>query len=177
MKLAVGLVTTLLFAGNAVPLLYSTNPHPPKAEWAIVLGVGMRDVEEPYDETRSRLETALRLWNEQRITRVLVSGCSRPDEIDESTAMADWLQRRGVDAITVDNHAPRTVHTMLRARDVYGIRQATVITNTYHLPRALYLARRLGIEAAGAAAPDGGWRYALRELIARPLAVIEIEIR
>ena len=87
---------------------------------------------------------------------------------DEPHAMAAWLEARGVPPadIVVDEGGHRTAATMADAAAL-GVRSAHVVTQGYHLPRALYFARHAGIDALGVPAPTrrAGWLDSLRVFV------------
>ncbi|MCC6808581.1 MAG: YdcF family protein [Deltaproteobacteria bacterium] len=173
---AVSLLASLL-AGNAIVLHFAPGYlNDERPAWAIVLGAGVRSDGVPYDETRERLAETLKLWNDGLVSRVLVSGGSRPEEIDETAAMANWLVAHGVarEEIVVDASAPRTIASFARAAEVHAIRSALVITTDSHLARSRYLAACFGIATIGIRpnAPSPTHSVA-REWLARPLALIE----
>jgi SanA protein len=153
---------------------------------AIVLGNRVLPDGRPSDTLAERLRVGLALYVEGRVQRVIVSGAFYGvDEYDEPGAMAAWLVRHGVpaSAITLDRTGHRTAATMA-AVAAMGIREALVCTQGYHLPRALYLARRAGIDATGVAARNGPsehgerrFRIFLRESLARAESVVETALR
>ena len=91
--------------------------------------------------------------------------------------MRRYLTKGGVPerAISVDLEGLSTFDSCWRARSVFGIQRAILVTQAFHLPRAVFLARAAGIDAVGVRAGGGRWRalYVWRELLARPLAVVD----
>lgn len=154
----------------------------PGRRYAIVLG-GRVSLDVPSAELASRLETALALYRAGRAEKIIVSGAVR-GSYDEPRAMAAWLAAHGVKMadISVDPGGHRTAATMAGAA-ARGIRSALVVTQRYHLPRALFLARRAGIDAVGVPSPDhrpGLWdpfRVLCRETAARAESVLEVALR
>jgi len=126
-----------------------------------------------------RLHCALELYESGKVKQVLVSGDHGRRDYNEVHAMKKWLLQRGVKEshIQVDHAGFRTLDTMQRARNVFRIRAATICTQGFHLPRAVFLASRAGIDAAGvisdrrvyAAERKNTWR----ERIARIAAVVD----
>jgi vancomycin permeability regulator SanA len=88
------------------------------------------------------------------VSRILLSGSTRGPTYDEPAAMRELALRLGVpdSAIDLDRGGTRTLETCLRARDLFGVRRALLVSQRYHLPRALILCDALGIDAVGAAA-------------------------
>jgi SanA protein len=156
----------------------------PERPTAIVLGNRIFAGGIPGAELEERLALALALHRAGRARRLLVSGAAHGD-YDEPAVMAAWLERRGVPLadILLDRGGHRTAATMADAA-AWGIRSALVCTQAYHLPRALYLARKAGIDALGVPAGGPGaagghtvTRVLVREILARAEAVVEVALR
>ena len=133
----------------------------PAAPVALVLGAGLRPDGTPSDYLAARLADAAELYADGRIRAVLVSGDHGTLAYDEVTAMSDWLVAHGVPAgkVVADHAGFDTYDSCQRAARVFGVRRAIVITQGFHLPRALFLCRQAGIDAVGvAAATEGGLR-------------------
>lgn len=120
-----------------------------------------------------RMQAAAELIREQRLKHLLVSGDNATLYYNEPIVMWRDLLARGVRTtdMTLDYAGFSTFDTLTRARDVFAVDQAVLITQAWHLPRALFIADVLGIEAVGCAAPrlpaDGIWLLLLREWVAR----------
>ena len=148
----------------------------PAVPWGIVFGAGLAPGGEPSPILAERLDTALALWRAGRVERLLLTGNSDPYH-DEIRSMRRYLTKGGVPerAISGDLEGVSTFDSCWRARSVFGIQRAILITQAFHLPRAVFLARSAGIDAVGVRAGGGRWRalYVWRELLARPLAVVD----
>ena len=148
----------------------------PAVPWGIVFGAGLAPGGEPSPILAERLETALLLWRTGRVERLLLTGNADPYH-DEIRSMRRYLTKGGVPdrAISVDLEGVSTFDSCWRARGVFGIQRAILVTQAFHLPRAVFLARAAGIDAVGVRAGGGRWRalYVWRELLARPLAVVD----
>jgi SanA protein len=171
-----------LIARACAATLPGVEPAPLRP-YAIVLGNRVFPDGRVSRELAGRLETALALHRAGRAGKVIVSG--RVGEgYDEPHAMAAWLEARGVPAVdvVVDEGGHRTAATMADAAAL-GVRSAHVVTQGYHLPRALHFARHAGIDALGVPAPDrrAGWvewlRVYVRETLARAEALLEVAVR
>lgn len=154
------------------------HPSTLKAPVAIVPGASVYRKGIPSPHLRERLQSALALFRDGRVKRVLVSGARRPT-YDETGPMRRWLIQNGVpsSAIDVDPAGFRTLDTMFRAAEVFGVRHAIVCTQRYHLPRAIFLARRAGIDAVGLAADPPhattAWGDRARESLAAVVALAD----
>ncbi|GAA1082899.1 SanA/YdcF family protein [Nocardiopsis composta] len=122
----------------------------PERPVAIVLGAAMWP-QGPSPLLARRLDLAVRLHRAGRVRAVLVSGDNRPCSGNETDGMVDYLIEAGVPerAVAADPHGYRTWDSCVRARDVYGVDAAVMVTQAFHLPRAVALARAAGIDAVG----------------------------
>jgi vancomycin permeability regulator SanA len=175
----------VLLAASVIPTAYielATRTHvvtpdaAPAVPWGLVFGAGLAPGGEPSPILAERLETALMLWRSGRVERLLLTGNTDPYH-DEIRSMRRYLTKGGVPerAISVDLEGLSTFDSCWRARGVFGVQRAILVTQGFHLPRAVYLARAAGIDAVGVRAGGGRWRapYVWRELLARPLALVD----
>jgi SanA protein len=153
--------------------LFEHVPEVMSREAAIVPGAYVFPDGTPSDLLADRLAAALALVRAGKVARVLVSGGP-----DEAPAMRAWLRARGAGRVDEDPAGLRTWATMRRAAAVFGVRDAVVCTQRFHLPRALYLARAAGLDALGLVADratDRASAYnASREQIARMRAWLDV---
>jgi vancomycin permeability regulator SanA len=156
--------------------IYFRAEDVPARPVGIVLGTGPGT-----PEMAARLNAAAALYKDGKVRCLLVSGGSNLDEgrYDEAVVMCAGLVHRGVPraAITQDNKGWRTLDSIARARQVYGLTQVVIISQNLHLPRSLFLADHWGLDAVGFAArePKPIWSEShLRELLARVLAVADV---
>lgn len=140
--------------------------HAPPRPVALVLGAHVRR-DGPSDMLEDRLATALELYRSGRCESIILSGAHHRHDHDEVSVMRRWMEARGVDPddLFLDHAGLRTFDSMVRAREVFGAERILVVTQRYHLPRAVYIARHVGLDAVGVAAPPGH-RYS-RSLKAR----------
>ena len=145
------------------------------AEVIVVLGARVYADGRLSDALADRLEAALRLYRAGRAPTVLVSGAD-----EEPRAMRRWLEARGVPpaAIVEDAGGFDTYSTMARARGAYGATSAIVVTQAFHLPRALYLGARKGLACEGVVADARRYQkagyYQLREVFSRVRAFVDV---
>lgn len=121
----------------------------------------------------ARMSAAARLLRQGRVDHLLLSGDNRTRSYNEPIAMWRDLRDRRVrdEDMTLDYAGFSTFDTLARARDVFDVEHALLITQDWHLPRALFIADALGLEVSGCAVPAGPvagvWRLQLREWVAR----------
>ncbi|RKN47938.1 YdcF family protein [Micromonospora endolithica] len=132
----------------------------PAADVVIVLGTEVAaDRREPGTRLAGRLRTAAELVHAGKARVVLVSGDGGGASGDEPSVMTSYLtERLGVDRgrVVADPSGLDTYDSCARARDVYGVTRALIVTQSYHLARAVTLCRHLGVDADGVAADCDG---------------------
>ncbi|MFF5069780.1 vancomycin high temperature exclusion protein [Micromonospora olivasterospora] len=137
----------------------------PAADVVIVLGTAVAaDRRQPGDRLTGRLETAAELVRSGRARVILVSGDGGGTSGDEPAVMTSHLtDRLGVDPrrVVADPFGLDTYDSCARARGVYGVRRALVVTQSYHLARAVTLCRQLGLDVDGVTARCPGCGRAL----------------
>lgn len=145
----------------------------PQADAILVLGAYVYPDGRVSAVVRDRLDTALDAYAARKSTRILVSGDHGRKEYDEVNTMKAYLLSRGLtdERVFMDHAGFNTYDSMYRARDIFKARKLIIVTQQYHLSRAVYLARRMGIDAYGVAADRSAYpnirKYELREFLAR----------
>jgi vancomycin permeability regulator SanA len=177
--LVAGLLARRVVEAEASPIVAAAAA--PAAPVAIVFGAGVRG-DRLSAVLFDRLETAVELYRAGKAAKLLVTGDHGRKSYDEPGAMAAFLEARGVrpEDIFLDHAGFDTYASLYRARAVFEVDRALLVSQDFHLPRALYYARRLGIEATGVRADRRpyqreGW-YAVRELLASLKAVAVADV-
>jgi vancomycin permeability regulator SanA len=118
---------------------------------AIVFGAGLRHNGTPTTVLADRVTTAASLYLEGKVTRILMSGSISGVHYNEPAAMRSFAVDLGVPAedILVDTGGTRSLYTCQRAHQVFGIEEALLISQRFHLPRALIICDAIGISAEG----------------------------
>jgi len=191
-RLAVGLGVVVLLVGAPVVWVQLSGraheralgdvPHEPVA---LVLGAGIAANGQPSPYLRRRLDAAAALYRDGRVATILVSGDHSTPYHDEPTVMRTYLLAHGVpDAVVVRDDAGLDTHaSCVRAHDVYGVDRAVVVTQDYHLPRALFTCRHAGIDAVGvgvsaaSARPYQSLMWHVREMPASLRAVLDTVVQ
>lgn len=143
------------------------------ADCILVLGCGVREDGSPSLMLRDRLETGIVLYQAGAAPKLLMSGDHGRKDYDEVNLMKSYAMERGIPSedIFMDHAGFSTYDSMYRARDIFCAEKIIVVSQEYHLPRALYLAEKLGLEAYGVPALDVNYRgqayRELREMLAR----------
>jgi SanA protein len=167
---------------EAGPFCVEDVPAVPARKAALVLGCAPTVQGRPNRFFTGRIEAAARLHQAGKVKALIVSGDNSTTQYDEPTAMKQALMKAGVpeSAIHLDYAGFRTLDSVVRAREVFGQEAFVVVSQRFHNERAVFLARRLGMEATGFNAADvpgrRGLRTRLREYLARVQAVLDVTV-
>jgi vancomycin permeability regulator SanA len=135
---------------------YRPGGHGPDAPVLLVLGAQVApNGTEPMPFLRGRLDTAAMLLSQGHAKVALVTGDANGGSGNETAVMTSYLLRqKGIDParVVIDPDGKDTYDSCIRAKQVYGVTRALVVTQPYHLGRAVALCRHVGIEADGVAA-------------------------
>lgn len=150
---------------------------PNKCDTVIVLGAGIRLDGNPCDILADRLDTGAKVYVRRISKTILLTGDNSGESYNELKVMKNWIMNNYTKAnireqdLLIDNCGFCTFDSMYRAKTVFNIESAIISTNRYHLPRAIYIARKLGIDAYGIASDmrkyDRMKKYKRRELLAQ----------
>lgn len=118
---------------------------------AIVFGAGVWRNGEPSPVLYDRLETAAELYQAKLVSKLLLTGDNRFENYNEPAVMRATLERMGIpsDALVEDFAGRRTYDSCYRAVEIFGVRDAVLVTQEFHLARALYTCNRLGVASIG----------------------------
>lgn len=185
-----GVLLVLVVVGANAYILLSTRGEStadvadvPAAQVAIVPGALVKPNGRMSAMLADRVRQASALWHAGKVEKVLVSGDHHTWAYDEPDTMRKALVEEGVPARDVfEDHAGfDTWATMVRARSIFGVHDAVVVTQGFHMPRALFLAREAGIHATGLTADLHQWGYqgersSVREVFSRVKAIADVSL-
>jgi vancomycin permeability regulator SanA len=172
---------------------YETAQAVPTKTAAIVFGAAVWDGT-PSPALADRVDGAVELYRQGKVGHLLMSGDNSHEKYDEPTAMREQAIAMGVPAaaITRDYAGFSTYDSCYRARDIFGVKDAVLVTQDYHLSRALFTCRALGIDAVGLRIADWQFHperltrgtyptdmaasYTTREWLARANAVLAVAV-
>ena len=144
-----------------------------EADCIMVLGAGVYSDGSPTPMLRDRLETGVALYKAGAAPKLLLTGDNGQEEYNEVAAMLTYVLDKGIpeEDVFLDYAGFSTYESVYRAKAIFQVKKAIVVTQTYHLFRALYGCRRMGIEALGAGADQaiysGSTSREIREILAR----------
>lgn len=155
----------------------------PSCDVALVLGTSakLRDGRTNL-HFEGRMDAAAELYRAGKVRHLLVSGDNRHRSYNEPTQMRDALIKRGVpdSAITADYAGFRTLDSVVRARQIFKLNRCIIVTQRYHNPRALEIARANDLEAWGYCPPDvailHSFRTECREVLARTVTLFDLYV-
>ena len=154
----------VIFLLNAASQTFSEDKAPAKRV-AIVFGAEVKKDGTPSAVLRDRVETAVALYKSGKVEKLLMSGDNRFVDYNEPESMRQYALTLGMpdSAIVLDYAGRRTYDTCYRAREIFGVDSAILVTQRFHMPRALFLCNAFGIDAVGAEADN--YYYLKRSLL------------
>jgi SanA protein len=182
------LLVLLVAAANVYVLVEgedstSSIAEVPKTEVAIVPGALVQPNGKMSVMLGDRVKDAARLWHAGKVQKILVSGDHGLWTYDEPDTMREALVRHGVTPRDIfEDHAGfDTWQTMERARSIFGVDRAVVVTQGFHMPRALFLAEQAGIDATGLVSDLHPYGYQkkkseVREVLSRVKAIYDVTV-
>ena len=156
----------------------------PNAPVAIVFGAGLWGNGKPSPVLRDRVATAADLYFQNKVEKLLMSGDNSYIDYNEPGAMTDYAIELGVpeEDIVQDYAGRRTYDTCYRAKEIFKVTDAILVTQSFHLPRAIYTCRELGLNTVGVSADLRKYHtnsllyWNIRESLASMVALWEVNI-
>jgi SanA protein len=184
------LLSLVLTLPRVFTSVYSVNriyqkENAPAERLAIVFGAGLRRDGTPTPILQDRVETAADLYFSGKVEKILMSGDNRFEYYNEPGAMRQYAVSLGVPetAIALDYAGRRTYDTCYRAKVIFGATEALLVTQKFHLPRALFICNALGLKSYGIEANNIHFRkislliWNIREQIATAGALFDVYLR
>ncbi|QYS89588.1 SanA/YdcF family protein [Flavobacterium davisii] len=160
-------------------LIYTSDTKIPTNKVGIIFGAGING-NQPSKYLKDRLDAGIQLYNKHKIEKILLSGDNGRDEYDELTVMKNYCYQNGVDTtkIYIDYAGFDTYSTLYRAKSIFKIKNAILISQKYHLNRAIYIGSQKGLDVIGYSANKGaykGYKYVcFREYFSRFKSVMDV---
>ncbi len=167
-------------ASQSRKYIYESTETVPVTDVAMVLGASVTSSGDLSGILKERADEAVALYRAGKVKKILVTGDNGTVSHNEVDPTARYLASIGIraDDIFLDHAGFDTYSSMYRARDVFAVHSVTVVSQDFHLPRAVYLARTLGLDAYGVDATGGGLRIFnyLREIPATFKALWDVAL-
>ncbi|WP_424244119.1 SanA protein [Elusimicrobium posterum] len=167
------MVLAIIFYVNSSTSKYTFDKviDVPRTKAALVLGAGIRG-SRPSVYLQDRLDAAIELYRTGKAGTILISGDDGNDRDDEIRVMRKYLLEQGVPEprITEDTSGYNTYASVYRAKNTFGFNEITIVTQNYHLPRAIFICKKMGMTCYGLSADKSKYskmaQHKLREYFA-----------
>jgi SanA protein len=184
---ALGFAVLVIFIVNLVihlksaPYIYKNVSDVPNAQTALIPGAAVLKDGTLSAIFQDRVNEAIALYQAKKVSKILVSGDNSTVSHNEVNPVRDYLLQKGIPSedIFLDHAGFDTYSTMYRARDIFQVSSVIIATQSFHLPRAVYIARSLGLNAYGISADKGNilFKNYFREVFADEKAVLDLALR
>lgn len=181
-----GLLVIFIFLTNMVfylvtkSFIYNDITDVPDTQAALIPGAAISKDGALSTVFKDRVDMAIKLYKAKKVTKILVSGDNSTVSHDEVNPVRLYLLSKGIpdQDIFLDHAGFDTYSTMYRAQYIFGISSVTVTTQSFHLPRSVFIARQLGMKAYGVKADVARVliRNYVREMFADEKAVLDLVI-
>lgn len=174
------LLANMSVLSSGKKFVYTESNNIPKAQVGLILGAKVYSDGRLSQMMQDRADTAIGLYKSGKVEKLLMSGDHGTVGYDEVNTVKEYLLNKGVkpEDLFLDHAGFDTYDSVYRARDVFRVKSMTIVTQKFHLPRAVYLARALGMEANGIVADQreylGMFWNESREMVARSKAFLDI---
>ncbi|MCL1907036.1 MAG: YdcF family protein [Propionibacteriaceae bacterium] len=172
------LVVTSVASDGRSYTVDTVDPH----DVVIVFGAGLYG-DQPTPYLKARLTIARDLYNSGKVRAILLTGDNLTEHHNEPAVMKKWLIDHGIpeDVIVLDHAGEDTYTSCVRARKIFGVTSAIIVSQEYHLPRAISVCRLVGVDVVAVGDPydpeyNGWkwWRYTAREYPATVKMILDV---
>lgn len=172
-----------IFLLKASPQTFAQDDVPTRRV-AIVFGAEVKRDGTPSAVLKDRVETGVALYKSGKVEKLLMSGDNRFEDYNEPEAMRQYALTLGVpdSDIVLDYAGRRTYDTCYRAKEIFGVDSAVLVTQRFHMPRSLFLCNSFGIDAVGVESENYYYLKRLRlvwnvrELLATVQSVLDVYV-
>ncbi len=170
--------TNVVIKFAAKPYIYGSASEARSAQVALIPGAAILPNGALSPIFQERADMAIQLYKTKKVVKILVSGDNSTVSHNEVNPVRNYLLLKGIpdQDIFLDHAGFDTYSTMYRARDIFGVTSMLIATQSFHLPRAVFIARALGMDAYGVDADHGSsfFRNYFREVFADEKAVFDL---
>jgi SanA protein len=178
--IAIILAVNLVVYIKTKPYIYNKISELPNAQTVIIPGSSVLPNHSLSSVMKDRSDMAIQLYKLKKVSKILVSGDNRTVNYNEVNPVRIYLLKNGVldQDIFLDHAGFDTYSTMYRARDIFKVSSVIIASQSFHLPRAIFIARELGIKAYGINADAGHILFInyIREVFADEKAVLDLTL-
>lgn len=172
------LIVNLIIHLGARAYIYKNLEDVPKAQTALIPGAAIFANGKISPIFKDRVNMAIELYKIKKVSKILVSGDNSTVSHNEVNPVRLYLLDKGIpdEDIFLDHAGFDTYSTMYRARDIFQVDSIIVTTQSFHLPRSVFIARTFGIEAYGVSADNGHilFKNYIREMLANEKAILNL---
>lgn len=176
------LATYYYFSYKTADLIFDSPKDVPRSETALVLGTSKYLKGGKVNQFfRHRMDAAQLLYIHGKVRKIILSGDHQTDYYNEPLAMKSSLKAQGIpeEIMVMDPSGLRTFDSVIRAYKIYGVKEVTIVSQRFHLERALFIAKKHGVKAYGFVADDTNdnftnLRQNIRECYARVLTLVDL---
>lgn len=160
--------------------IYSDIVKAPKVQTVMILGASVRPNKTMSDMLKDRAQTAIEIYQAGKADNILVSGDGQAKNYNEVEVVKNYLIEQGIsqEKLLLDYYGFDTYDSLYRAKNVFGVKNLIISTQNFHLPRAIFIAQSLGIEAYGIKADKRNYKNMElnigRELLATIKAYLDV---
>lgn len=146
------LIINLYMLSYTKDYIYYESDDVPQTQCVMILGAGVSTSGTISDVARDRVEAALELYHQGKVEKVIISGDHGRRNYDEVNSIKNYLKimhHINDEDIFMDHAGFSTYESMYRGRDVFLIKDVVVVSQEFHIARAVYIARKMGLNAVG----------------------------
>ena len=169
------LLINLSINSQSKDLIYTNIDDIPEAKTAIILGAKVYDSGRMSDMLHDRVVTGVELYQNGKVEKLLISGDHGQKEYDEVNTIKEYLLSAGIpkEDIFLDHAGFDTYDSMYRAKEIFQIDSAIIVTQEFHLPRSVYIGKKLGLDVYGMVADKQPYLYMGRNNIRESIAKVK----
>jgi SanA protein len=168
---------------QTAPYILSDFESLPQVEAIMILGASVKQNKFLSAMYQDRADTALDIFAKGKAEKILISGDNQQDNYSEVEAAKNYLLQEGIEenCLLLDYAGLNTYDSMFRAKENFNLNSLIIVTQAFHLPRAIFIARQMGIEAVGFPADRRSYlaieKNQARETLANVKALLDLKLK
>ena len=179
-------IINLVIVKKSEKSIYKTIDEVPEKQTVIVLGAFVRG-DNLSMVLEDRMNSGMMIYNDKKVSKILLSGDHSQENYDEVNAMRKYILETDnnilVEDIFMDHAGFDTYDSLYRAKEIFELESAIIVTQQFHINRAVYIANELGIDAVGYSVNEEKYKkvlrykWQLREYLSRVKAFVDVKIK